>query len=111
MMRFSPLQRYILLVCLNSKNFKINRVKFSVFYDKQKNKPQSKLQTKIITQSLERLINRELLIGYGTRTPHKWFIKQISLTKKGRREAMKLLGEQTRLPFKKFKLLKVKVKN
>jgi len=110
-MVFSLLQKYILLSCLNVKNFKISRAKFSVFYDKQKNKPQNELQTKIITQSLERLINRELLIGYGMRTPHKWFIKEVKLTNKGRKEATKLLGEQAKLPFKKFKLLKNKAKN
>ncbi len=110
-MVFSLLQKYILLLCLNTKDSKINRIKFRVFYDKQKSKPQNELQTKIITQSLERLINRELLIGYGIRTPHKWFIKEVKLTNKGRQEAKKLLGEQVKLPFKKFKLLKNQTKN
>ncbi len=102
-MALSLLQKYILLACLNTKNFKISRDKFSVFYDKQKSKPGKKLQTKIITRSLERLINRELLIGYGIRTPHKWFIKEVKLTTKGKRVAKKLLGEQAKLPFKTLK--------
>ncbi len=110
-MVLSLLQKYILLSCLNAKNFRINRDKFSIFYDKQRKKPQNELQTKIITQSLERLINRELLIGYGIRTSHKWFIKEVRLTAKGKKEAKKLLGEQRKLPFKKFKLLKNKAKN
>ena len=32
---------------------------------------------KAITKSLERLIEREFLVGYGIRTPHKWFIQQV----------------------------------
>ena len=60
--------------------------------------------TKIITQSIERLISKELMIGYGVRTPHKWFIREITLTSKGKIEAKKLLGEQKSLPFKSKKL-------
>jgi len=106
-MMLSPLQKYILLVCLNAKDFKINRAKLSTFYDNQKKKPQEKLMTKIITQSLERLINKELMIGYGMRTPHKWFIREIKLTRKGKEAAQKLLGEQKKLPFKNIKKQKI----
>jgi len=102
-MRLSALQKYILLDCLNVKNCRINRLKLGAFYDKQKNNPKNGLVTKIISQSLDRLINRELLIGYGVRTPHKWFIREIKLTAKGKREARRLLGEQVKLPFKKIK--------
>ena len=59
-MRLSPLQKYILLECLNAKSLQINRVKLGKFYDKRKKKPKQKLMTKIITQSLERLINKVL---------------------------------------------------
>ena len=102
-MRLSPLQKYILLECLNAKDFKVNRRKLGKFYDKQKKKPKKSLMTKIITQSLERLINRELMIGYGIRTTHKWFIKEAKLASKGRLAAKKLLGEQVKLPFRKRK--------
>jgi hypothetical protein len=100
-MRLSPLQKYILLECLAAKNFQMNRMKLGKFYDKQKRKPKGELMTKIITQSLERLINKELMIGYGVMTPHKWFIKEIKLTARGKKQARKLLGEQASLPFKK----------
>jgi hypothetical protein len=46
------------------------------------------------------LIDKEFLIGYGVRTPKKWFIKEIKLTVNGRRMAKKLQGEQQALPFK-----------
>jgi hypothetical protein len=100
-MRFSALQKYILLQCLNSKSGKILRTHLNQFYNQRQSKP--KLITKIITQSLERLINREFLIGHGIRTPHKWFIKEIKLTSKGRKEARKLLGEQMKLPLRSLK--------
>ena len=100
-MRLSPLQKYILIECLNAKNCQINRVKLGKFYDKRKKGPKKELMTKIITQSLERLINRELMIGHGVRTPHKWFIREINLTVKGKKEAKRLLGEQMKFKFKK----------
>ena len=56
------------------------------------------MRTKIITSSIESLIDRELMTGYGVRTAHKWFIREVSLTDKGRRVARKLQGEQMRLP-------------
>jgi len=105
-MRLSALQKYILQECLNAKDFKVNRAKLGGFYDKQKKKPKESLITKIITRSLERLINKELTIGYGIRTAHKWFIKEARLAAKGKIEAKKLLGEQTSLPFKRRNKLK-----
>lgn len=100
-MRLSNLQKYIILECLNNKNGRILRGRLKRFYESQKKKPQLKMMTKIITQSMERLIDKELMIGWGERTSHKWFIKEIKLTAKGKREAKKLLGEQMKLPFRK----------
>ncbi len=100
-MRLSALQQYILLECLNSKGGRINRQILDKFYLKKK-KPKKESKTKIISQSIERLINREFLIGYGVRTPHKWFIREIRLTMKGKKLAFNLQGEQMRLPLKKI---------
>lgn len=99
-MRLSHLQKYILLECLNSKTGRIWRSRLNKFYERQEKKPKIQMMTKIITQSMERLIDKELMIGFGERTPHKWFIKEIKLTAKGKREAKKLLGEQLILPLK-----------
>lgn len=98
-MRFSHLQKYILKKCYQGRG-KINREGLKIFYQTQKKVPAEEKRVKIITQSLERLIDREQLIGYGMRTPHKWFIKEIKLTPKGRRTAKKLMGEQQQLPLK-----------
>jgi hypothetical protein len=59
----------------------------------------------VVTKSLESLIDRGWLIGYGRRTPKKWFINEIRLTAAGRKLARKLLGEQLRLPLKRKKKL------
>ncbi|OGF30431.1 hypothetical protein A2533_04280 [Candidatus Falkowbacteria bacterium RIFOXYD2_FULL_35_9] len=98
-MRLSQLQKYILLKCYYRKNSRLKRDKFIEFY-KNNSKAKKYLQQKIITGSIETLINKELLIGYGRRTPHKWFIEEVKLTAKGFTQTQKLLGEQKKLPLK-----------
>jgi hypothetical protein len=98
-MRLSDLQKYILLKGLD-KSGKFTRDKLTRFYDQHHRKTKPKQRIKAITRSLERLINKELMIGYGMRTPHKWFIKEIKLTAKGRQVMLKLLNKQQKLPFK-----------
>lgn len=94
-MRLSKLQSYILLHCLARKG-KTDRREFLKFYNGQNKRPKDK--TKSITQSIERLIDKELMVGHGARTPHKWYIKEIKLTLKGRKTAKELLGKQQSLP-------------
>jgi hypothetical protein len=53
-----------------------------------------------ITSSLERLIKKGLIVGFGELTKEKTFINKIRLTREGRLAAKKLLGEQKRLPLK-----------
>lgn len=98
-MKLSNLQKYILLSCYEEKG-KVSRDRLLKFYDKQKKKPKIEDQVNIITKSLERLIDKELLVGYGVRTPHKWFIREIKLTIIGRKIAKELQGKQVQLPFK-----------
>ncbi len=89
-----------MLSCLE-KGGKIERSLFRQFYSKQAKKTKEKYQENIITKSLEHLIDRELMIGYGRRTPHKWFVTQVSLTKKGAKIGQNLLEEkQIKLPLK-----------
>jgi hypothetical protein len=96
-MRFSLLQKYILLTCL-AHGGRLDRDSILDFYRKNQT-VRATLHAKIITASIERLIEKEMLIGYGVRTPKKWFIKKIKLTVKGKKEAKKLQGEQMSLPF------------
>ncbi|OGH71420.1 MAG: hypothetical protein A2921_00170 [Candidatus Magasanikbacteria bacterium RIFCSPLOWO2_01_FULL_43_20b] len=101
-MKLSALQQFILLRCLEDGG-KIERSDFRGFYCKPADKRKTalkKYQEGAITKSLERLIDKELMIGYGRRTPHKWFITHVRLTKKGQKIGQWLLEErQIKLPF------------
>ena len=100
-MYISSLQKYILKKIWEDTKLKVNRNKFNEFYSTQKKAPTKELQTKIITQSIERLISKGLLVGFGERTRFKWFIKEVKFTLPGKKLARKLQGEQVELPFKK----------
>jgi hypothetical protein len=95
-MRLSALQKYILRQGYFEKK-RLSRAKLNGFYSNQKNPPKKEDQTNIITKSIERLINKGLLVGYGVRTTEKWFIKEVRLSRKGRREGKELLGKQQKL--------------
>lgn len=83
------------------KGGKTDRKIFRSFYGKLIEPAKEKYQENIITKSIESLIDRELLIGYGKRTPHKWFITHTQLTKKGINAVQLILQEkQTKLPLK-----------
>lgn len=101
-MKPSLLQKYILQQCY-LENGKLNRNKLLKFYENYKKPPLLEDQVNIITKCLERLIDKEWLMGYGIRLAHKWFIKEIKLTGEGRQIARKLLANQQALPFKKRK--------
>jgi len=94
----SSLQQFILLKVLE-RGDKVERNVFRVFYKTSKTKKQ--YQEEIITKSLMSLIDREMLIGYGKRTPHKWFVTHVRLTRNGIRRATEILeSKQAKLPFK-----------
>lgn len=94
-MRLSALQRYILRECYQTRQPLISRQPFTRFY------PAKTPKTTVVnslTASLERLIDKGLMIGFGRRTHEKWFIEQVRLTPLGRKTARQLLGTQQRLP-------------
>jgi hypothetical protein len=98
-MRLSSLQRYILLACYDAKGQRRAHSGLEQFYESEKKRPSEKDAQDAVTRSLERLIDKELLIGYGVRTSHKWYLKEIQLTPKGRKVVRQLLeSRQTRLP-------------
>ncbi len=99
-MRLSPLQKYILKFCYNSSARVVSRTSFAKFYEIQKFKPKQADMVNIITKSLESLIDKGLLVGYGVRTPEKWYIKEVRLMPAGRKIARRLLGEQQVLPLR-----------
>jgi hypothetical protein len=89
------------LVCYESRQRPVPRRSFRGFYASRPDAPSRKDQENDITRSMERLIDRGLLSGYGKRTPAKWFIESVSLTPAGRRLAKRLRGEQQSLPLPK----------
>ncbi|MFA5358841.1 MAG: hypothetical protein WC310_03410 [Patescibacteria group bacterium] len=95
-MQLSALQKYILQQCCYEKN-KLNRSKLLSFYGRGSKSPKKNDQINIITKSIERLIGRGLLVGFGVRTTEKWFIKETKVTPKGRKLGRKLLGQQMKL--------------
>jgi len=105
-MKLSRLQKYILLQGFDSKN-KLDRKVLLGFYGSSKKKPVSakagpsrEIMVNSITNSIERLIKKGLIVGFGEITKEKTYITKIRLTKEGRLVAKKALGEQRRLPFK-----------
>ncbi len=94
-MRLSPLQKHILGVCFSSKG-KVPRAPFHAFYEGKTARPKDIVDT--ITKTLERLIDKGLMVGLGVRTPKKWYIKEVRLTSAGKKLARKLRGEQQKLP-------------
>lgn len=98
-MKLSRLQKFILKQSLLSNKAKVSRSIFEKFYTSQKNAPAKKIQANIITKSIERLIEKGLVVGFGEKTQHKLFIRQVRLTSLGKKSARQLLGQQTQLPF------------
>lgn len=94
---FSPLQRYILKECFVQKGKVVPRRTFHVFYRNKKTTRKDAVNT--TTKCLERLIDRGLLVGYGMRTPKKWFIREVKITNLGIKEWVKWLeSRQAKLP-------------
>lgn len=112
-MKLSGLQKYILLQCFDSKN-KLDRKVLLDFYGSGKKKsgsarlgeaqvearPSQDIMVNSITNSIERLIKKGLIVGFGEITREKVYINKIRLTQSGRILAKRSLGEQKRLPFK-----------
>lgn len=107
-MRLSDLQRYILLEAYQS-NSEIGKARIGQFYSRRQAAPKPKDLVTIITRSVERLIERDLAVGFGKRTKEKWFIERVRLTPAGRRAARGLMGRQQQLPLHlKIKMLERK---
>ncbi len=99
-MRLSKLQKYILLECYNKKYSKLDRRCLVRFYNTGKKKTKKDIQINSISTSIDRLITKGLLVGFGEITKTKIIIEKVRLTILGRNVAKKLLGEQKKLPFK-----------
>jgi len=99
-MKLSELQKYTLKQAWQADKKIISKNILEKFYSNSKIKKPNDL-IGVITKSVERLIKKDLLIGYGWRTSHKWFIQRVKLTSAGGKIARKLFGIQQKFPFKK----------
>lgn len=97
-MQLSPLQRYILTQAVGSPQGALRRGAIAHFYDDAARRPKPRDLATIIARSVERLIAKALVVGYGRKTAYKWYIDRVRLTPKGRGAARKLLGVQQALP-------------
>lgn len=94
----SPIQQYILLIC-RERSGQCSRRFIDSDYKASRSRARQENYKNIITQSIERLINRGLLTGYGTKTKEKLFIDKVKLTSAGRKFLAELLKKrQTKLP-------------
>lgn len=98
-MALSALQKFCLTAAYAAKGW-CDRKKFHAFYRTADRGVGTGEQVKIITKSVERLIDRGLMVGRGVRTPKKWYIVEVRLTPKGRKATKRLLGEQQMLPLR-----------
>lgn len=85
-MKLSALQKYILMECYRVPD-KMLRGKLIEYYKNKKKKSKKKDQLDAINKSVNKLIDRGLLIGYGKRTAEKWFYTFIKLAPAGKKKA------------------------
>jgi len=97
-MRLSALQKYILKQCFLGNNSKISKKVIENFYSLKTVKAKNIIND--ITKSVDRMIIKELITGYGTKTAKKWYIKEVGLSPKGKR-LVRAIFVQQKLPFKK----------
>ena len=96
----SKLQQFILEACAEGGG-SVQRSVIDAYHDRSSSKAQQEHYKQIITQSIERLIDRGLLVGYGTKTREKLFITKIKLTPAGKRAALAARKKrQQKLPYR-----------
>jgi len=95
-MRLGPLQKYILITGLGRK--RISRNIFFGYYKGRKNAPSFDDRVNAITKALDKMIAHDFISADGVKTAEKFSIKTVRLTRRGRRKAKKLRGEQQALP-------------
>ena len=96
-MHRGSLQRYILLRAFENRG-RISRRGLEAYYHALSRPPKRKDQVDAMTDAIERLLRRGFCTALCVRTAKKWFIKEVRLTAQGRRHALRLFGEQQRLP-------------
>ena len=95
----SKLQQFILEACVEGGG-SVSRSVIDKNLDKSSSKAHEEHYKRIITASIERLIDRGLLVGYGIKTAEKLFITKIRITKAGKKAAFEYRKKrQQKLPY------------
>jgi len=91
--------RFLKRSLLSGNNQKVSRVVFEPLYSIRNIKAGNVV--KYVTETLERLIDNGWMVGYGIRTPKKWFIQEVRLTREGMKAVKRYeQSKQQRLPIK-----------
>ena len=97
-MRLSKLQKFILENALESRNSSLKKSDFFRFYGKSDREYMVAIQSSL-QESLDNLVEKNLLVAYGHHTAQKWHIEYVRLTPFGKRTAREIMNSrQKKLP-------------
>ncbi len=90
-MRLSRLQKYILAKCYYDKKGIAGRREFYDFYSKEELNNRRKSVEIAVHNSIERLVEKDLLTAYGHKTAKRWFIHKAKITNSGKKVIRELI--------------------
>ena len=97
-MRLSKLQKFILQRSLESRNSNLKKSDFFRFYGKSDRGSMVAIQSSV-QESLDNLVEKNLLVAYGHHTAQKWHIEYVRLTPFGKKTAREIMkNRQKKLP-------------
>ncbi len=100
-MRLSRLQKYILTKCFYDKKGIVGRREFYDFYSREELNSRGKSVRIAVHNSIERLVEKDLLTAYGHKTAKRWFIHKAKITDRGKKIIRELIKKtQGKLPIK-----------
>ena len=100
-MRLSKLQKFIILKCFENKGGGEQKTEFYKYYSAKKAKEKRVAIQVAIQNSIDSLVEKDLIVAYGHKTAKKWTVNRVKLTSKGKKLARELiLSNQKKLPIK-----------
>lgn len=91
--RFTPFQEYVLKACYKRKSQKMKKADLFDYFKIQDKKSKSyEAAHGRIIKTIDSLIKKGYLVGFGFRTQKEWHYREIKLTLIGKRKAKSLFG-------------------
>lgn len=91
----SPFQIYILKTCAKANNRRLKKSTFFRYFnidlEKKNSKKYQSAHSQII-KTIDSLIKKGYVVGYGFRTQKEWHYREIKLTAQGKKKARQLLA-------------------